>query len=118
MPTFWNKLDTELQIIYVNYLEIKKKGKDQVERIHPSIEDTFRLSVMLEFYDNLGEIEEKGFVTTKKINENKVWGRLHLKNLEEIALLDNVKSIKFGEQGKLQLDTSVEYVRASGSGNI
>jgi len=118
MPTFWNKLDKELQIIYVNYLEIKKKGKDQVERIHPSIEDTFRLSVMLEFYDNLAEIEGKGFVTTKKINENKVWGRLHLKNLEEIALLDNVKSIKFGEQGKLQLDTSVEYVKASGSGNI
>ena len=62
--SYWNKLDKELQIIYVNFLEIKKKGKNKVEWIHPSIKETSILSVFLEYTGDLDSIQRLGFKVT------------------------------------------------------
>jgi len=37
MSTIWNKLDSGLSSIYLNYLQVKEKGRASVARVHPAV---------------------------------------------------------------------------------
>ena len=101
MSNFWNKLDNELQIIFSNYLEIQEKGKEKIRWIHPSIRQTYSLSVRMEYSGNLQSIENLGFKVTRRINDTTVQGRLLLKDMERVATHQQV--IQIGISGAMMI---------------
>jgi subtilisin family serine protease len=118
MSNFWNKLDNELQIIFSNYLEIQEKGKKKVGWIHPSIRETYRLSVKMEYSGNLQSIENLGFKVTHRINDSNARGRLLLEDMERIAANQQVIKLSFGQKGRVHLNTSVKDINGRGTSGV
>ena len=53
MSTIWNKLDSGLSSIYLNYLQVKEKGRASVARVHPAVAAGGRLNVSLQYAGDL-----------------------------------------------------------------
>jgi subtilisin family serine protease len=112
------KLDKELQIIYSNYLEILEKGKQNVDWIHPAIEQGYKLSVFMDFSGDIKKIESLGFETAGMESETEALGDIDLKDLEQIAASNQVEYFRFGSEMRMELSTSVGEINVRGTGNI
>ncbi|MCP5050230.1 MAG: S8 family serine peptidase [bacterium] len=118
MSGIWIKLDKELQIIYSNYLEVRDKGAQNVEWIHPAIEKGYILSVYLEFSGDIKDIEQLGFEATGEESDGEVLGDLDLKDMEPVAGFEKTISLSFGSESKMLLSTSTKEINVRGANKI
>jgi subtilisin family serine protease len=118
MQEFLEKCDPELQMIYLNYLRIVEEGMDDGASIHPDIVDPSRVSVLMLFEGALSEIEALG--VEKIWSDENGFARVYvnLAVLGDIASHPNVLGLEYGSKCELCLDTSVEKIKARGTGNV
>jgi subtilisin family serine protease len=112
MSTIWNKLDSGLSSIYLNYLQVKEKGRASVARVHPAVAAGGRLNVSLQYTGDLAQIEALGFQTIWDTGNGGATGSVDLADLEPIAGHPAVLKLSFSKKPKLHLDKSVPNISA------
>jgi subtilisin family serine protease len=112
MSSIWNKLDSGLTSIYMNYLQVKEKGPASVAKVHPVVAEGGRLHVTMAFTGDLGELEPLGAQALRTENPGLAVVALDLADLERIAEHPNVIKLSYGQAPKLMLDKSVPEIHA------
>ncbi|MDH3711409.1 MAG: S8 family serine peptidase, partial [Cyclobacteriaceae bacterium] len=118
MDGFLNKCDIELQVIYANHCSVKEGNKSRLAKVHPVVQGTGRLSVLLRYSNDIQPLKDLGFRVTSIKDDNTVQGSLRLTDLESIASHQNAISLSVGRAGETMLDTSVVGINARGSGQV
>src|SRR5688572_27473533 len=108
--SIWNKLDSGLSSIYLNYLQVKEKGRASVARVHPAVAAGGRLNVSLQYTGELAEIEALGFQTIWNTGNGGATGSVDLADLERIAAHSGVLKLSFSKKPKLHLDKSIPNI--------
>src|SRR5688572_237844 len=101
MASVWNKLDTGLAHIYAEHRQASSPDADK------------RVRVYLDYQGALGAIERAGFETSASDGVREAVGTLRLGDLERIAQLEEVISIRYGTEPSVDLDESVPDIRAN-----
>jgi subtilisin family serine protease len=114
MASVWNKLDSGLTSIYLDYLHERDRGVPASPRHHPLRPPGGRLNVSLHYTGDLGEIEALGFQTTSRSAVGRASGNIDLGNLERIAEHPGVVRLSYGREPKPFLDVSVPDINVRG----
>jgi subtilisin family serine protease len=114
MGQFWSKLDAGLATVYANYLEIERKGKDNVGWVHPGLQRKVTgAHVRLRFEGPLADIERAGFETTWVRDDKRVAsGIVRFATLEAVASVPGVIRLSYGREGQPAINRSIPFVRA------
>ncbi len=114
MGPFWSKLDAGLATVYSNFLEIERKGRDNVGWVHPGLRRKVAgAHVRLRFQGSLAEIERAGFETTWVRSDNRLAsGIVRFATLEAVASAPGVILLSYGSESELDLDRSIQYLHA------
>jgi len=110
--TVWDKLDSGLTSVYLNYLRVREGGAEAVARVHSAVAGGGRLNVTMRYTGDLSAIEAIGFRTLWNHGQGRVGGTLDLSNLEQLAAHPGVLKLSFGTRPKPMLDKSVPQIRA------
>lgn len=109
MAKFLHKLDSELQIIYKNFLNVQRLGAKKLDWIHPCLEETDEVPILITSDTSAEEIAKYGFTLKESIDSNEFSGTLRLEDLEKIASLKAVRFIKFdGEPAEIPRHKKVD----------
>jgi subtilisin family serine protease len=112
VTSVWNKLDSALAAIYLNYLKSREGDANAAARLHPTVARTGRIHVTLLYSGSLSEIESLGFRTVRDHGEGRADGELDLSNLERLAAVPGVRKLSFGIKPRPNLDMSIPQIEA------
>ncbi len=112
MPVFMGKFDSELQILYARYLEVREKGQDTEPGNDFDLSDDSKYYLTLQYSGDLAEIERLGYKTTWNEMEGLANGRVRLIDLEAVASHPNVIHLEHGGEPDIFLDESAIDIRA------
>jgi subtilisin family serine protease len=112
MPSVWDKIDTGLAIIYDNYLRFRAGGREAVRPL-PVVAEGGKLHVSLLYQEALQPAEDAGFKTIFDDGNGQATGVLGLEDLESIAALAEVLSIRYGREPQISLDVSIPQIDAN-----
>ncbi len=110
----WNKLDTELALIYTDYLAMQTGANPEPENRCLVMQTGHTLTVLLTFSGALATIEALGFNTIKHVAKGMVFGGVHLGCLARLATHPAVQQLSFGSPPQPMLNTSVRAIDARG----
>ena len=112
MASIWDKIDTGLATIYLNFLRVRDEGAASVPHIEPAVAEGNKLHVSLHFTGDIAIVENAGFETTWTNGEGWATGSLRLEDLQNIAGCDEVIVIGWGRKPKPNLKVSVPQIKA------
>lgn len=109
MSKFLHKLDSELQLIYKNYLNLQKLGKKRMDWLHPCLLEGDKVPVIVISTANQVELEKYQFNVDKLEEKGTFSGTLQLGKIEEFVSLKQVLFIKFaGEPADIPISIKID----------
>src|SRR5215470_8169757 len=108
----WDKLDSSLTKIYLNYQKLREGKRSAASRLHRSVAETGLLHVTLIYSGKLSDIEALGFRTVWDHGEGRAGGQISLENLERLASAPGVRKLAFGKKPRPTLDVSIPQIKA------
>jgi subtilisin family serine protease len=108
----WDKLDSSLAGIYLNYLKVRDEGAQAVTSVHPIVAGSGQLHVTLRYVGDLADIEALGFRTVWKHENGRANGEIALSNVERLTSSPGVIKLSFGRKPRPTLDKSIPQINA------
>ncbi|MEL7122423.1 MAG: S8 family serine peptidase, partial [Bacteroidota bacterium] len=109
----WDKMDSGLQSLYVNFLKLEENEWKKGIWRHPALVDgPQKIFLTLHYTNALSEIEVLGFETDFKKPENAADGLVDLSKLKEIIDHPNVLKLFYGSEMEPFLETSAAEIEA------
>ena len=108
----WDKLDSSLAGIYLNYLKVRDEGAQAVTSVHPIVAGSGQLHVTLRYVGDLADIEARGFRTVWKHENGRANGEIALSNVEQLTSSPSVIKLSFGRKPRPTLDKSIPQINA------
>lgn len=112
--TVWNKLDSSLTAIYLDYLHESERGAAASPRHHSLVPENGRLNVSLHYTGDLAAIEAIGFETTSRSKGGVASGNISLENIPALTEHSGVLRMSYGRRPKTMLDVSVPDINVRG----
>lgn len=111
MANVWNKIDSGLGQIYVNFLRVRDQGAATVRPL-PVVAEGGPLFVLIQYQGSLEPVQAAGFRTIATDGRGTASGTIRLEDLEAIADCPEVRTIQTGSAHQPDLETSHKQVRA------
>jgi subtilisin family serine protease len=111
--SIWDKFDSTLASIYLDYLHEMKHGAVAAPRHHSLVPKNGRLNVLLHYTGDLTAIEAMGFETTSR-SKGQASGNIELSNLATLAENPAVVRLAYGREPHTMLDVSVPDINVRG----
>jgi subtilisin family serine protease len=113
MASVANKFDRELAKIHASYLDVQRLGPEQVGWIHPIVQRGKRFYVYVEFEGDLAALAAAGLGSASEQSAGEALGLIELADLERLASLPQVRSLRVGSPARPRLDKSVPDIQAT-----
>jgi subtilisin family serine protease len=113
MASVASKLDRELAKIHASYLDLQQHGRGNVGWIHPIVERGKRFYVYVTYDGELAALAAAGLTAAAKQGPGEALGLIELADIERLAELPQVRTLRVGSPARQRLDASIPDIKAN-----